>query len=99
MFKKNDIIEVHMNESIDFNIKVKKNDINFNIILKESCSRTKDEPERFVWFVHVELPRTKQYRLCAYGTKKFFDYTQCQEEAFIYLNNLPNAFFQTIKDL
>lgn len=97
--KKNDVIEVHMNEPINHNIKVTKNDINFNIVLKETREVKEYEPDNFVWFLHVELPKSKKYRLCAYGIKKFHGYTVCQEDAFIYLNNLSYEFYKMIKDL
>lgn len=99
MFGKNNIIEVHMNKLIDYDIKIKKNDINFNIVLKEIRKKKNDESINFVWFLHVELPKSKEYKLCAYGTKKFNVSIDCQNDAFLYLNSLSHEFYKMIKEI
>ena len=97
MFEKNKIICIDLDspECIS-GISVKKNDVNFSIKIKESLE--KDGVGKFVWFLHVELPKKKEYRLLAYGTKPQNGYTKCQKEALMFLNNLKYDFFKMLKE-
>ena len=77
-------------------ISVRKNDVNFSIKIKETLE--KDGVGKFVWFLHVELPKKKEYRLLAYGIKPQNGYTKCQEEALVFLNNLRSDFYKILKE-
>ena len=97
MFERNKIICIDLDspECIS-NISVKKNGVNFSIKIKETLE--KDGVGKFVWFLHVELPKKKEYKLLAYGTKPQNGYTKCQEEALVFLNNLKSDFYKIIKE-
>lgn len=58
MFEKNKIICIDL-DSPDYisGISIKKNDVNFSIKIKETLE--KDGVGKFVWFLHVELPKKK----------------------------------------
>jgi hypothetical protein len=98
MFERNKIICIDLDSHVpDYvpGISVTKNNVNFSIKIKETLE--KDGVGKFVWFLHVELPKKKEYRLLAYNTKPQIGYTKCQEEALMFLNNLKYDFFKTLK--
>ena len=97
MFERNKIICIDL-DSPDYisNISITKNDVRFSIKIKETLEKTFDG--KFVWFLNVELPKRKEYKLLAYNTKPQNDFTKCQEEAFIFLNSLNSDFYKMIKE-
>ena len=97
MFERNKIICIDLDspECIS-GISVKKNDVNFSIKIKETLE--KDGVGKFVWFLHVELPEKKEYKLLAYNTKPQNGFSKCYEEALIFLNNLTFDFYKMLKE-
>ena len=97
MFERNKIICIDLDcpERIS-GVSVKKNGVNFSIKIKETLE--KDGVGKFVWFLHVELPKKKEYKLLAYNTKPQNGFTKCQEEALIFLNNLNSDFYKMFKE-
>ena len=68
MFERNKIICIDLDSPDCISgISVRKNDVNFSIKIKETLE--KDGVGKFVWFLHVELPKKKEYKLLAYNTK------------------------------
>jgi hypothetical protein len=97
MFEKNKIICIDLDSPDCISgISVKKNNVNFSIKIKETLE--KDGVGKFVWFLHVELPKKKEYKLLAYNTKPQNGFTKCQEEALIFLNNLNSDFYKMLKE-
>jgi hypothetical protein len=99
MFERNKIICIDLDSPVPSyvpNIFVKKNDVNFSIKIKETVE--KNGIGKFVWFLHVELPKRKEYKLLAYNTKPQNGFTKCQEEALIFLNNLNSDFYKMLKE-
>jgi hypothetical protein len=97
MFERNKIICIDLDSPDCISgISVKKNDVNFSIKIKETLE--KDGVGKFVWFLHVELPKKKEYKLLAYNTKPQNGYTKCQEEALVFLNNLKSDFYKMLKE-
>ena len=97
MFERNKIIYIDL-DSPDYisSISITKDDVRFSIKIKETLEKAIDE--KFVWFLYVELPKRKEYKLLAYNTKPQNNYTKCQEEAFTFLNSLNSDFYKMIKD-
>ena len=97
MFERNKIICIDL-DSPDYisSISITKDDVRFSIKIKETLEKTIDG--KFVWFLYVELPKRKEYKLLAYNTKSQNNYTKCQEEAFTFLNSLNSDFYKIIKD-
>lgn len=97
MFERNKLICIDLDcpECIP-SISVRKKEVNFSIKIKETLE--KDGVGKFVWFLHVELPNKKEYRLLAYNTKPQNGYTKCQEEALVFLNSLKSDFYKLIKE-
>ena len=97
MFERNKIICIDL-DSPDYisSISITKDDVRFSIKIKETLEKTIDG--KFVWFLYVELPKRKEYKLLAYNTKSQNNYTKCQEEAFTFLNSLNSDFYKMIKD-
>ena len=87
-----DVFDSHLDT---FNISIKKNDVNFSIRIKEVI---KDGVlSSYVWFIHVECPKTKIYKVCTFSTKQYECPRHAQEDALICLNNFNNEFFNYIK--
>ena len=97
MFERNKIIYIDL-DSPDYisSISITKDDVRFSIKIKETLEKAIDG--KFVWFLYVELPKRKEYKLLAYNTKSQNNYTKCQEEAFTFLNSLNSDFYKMIKD-
>ena len=97
MFERNKIIYIDL-DSPDYisSISITKDDVRFSIKIKETLEKAIDG--KFVWFLYVELPKRKEYKLLAYNTKPQNNYTKCQEEAFTFLNSLNSNFYKMIKD-
>ena len=97
MFERNKIICIDL-DSPDYisSISITKNDVKFSIKIKETLEKAIDG--KFVWFLHVELPKRREYKLLAYNTKPQNSYTKCQEEAFTFLNSLKSDFYKMIKE-
>ena len=97
MFERNKIIYIDL-DSPDYisSISITKDDVRFSIKIKETLEKAIDG--KFVWFLYVELPKRKEYKLLAYNTKPQNNYTKCQEEAFTFLNSLNSDFYKMIKD-
>lgn len=97
MFERNKVILIDLDiPNYISRIYVKKRDVNFSIKIKETLE--KDGVGKFVWFLHVELPKKKEYKLLAYNTKPQNGYTKCQEEALVFLNNLNSDFYKMLKE-
>ena len=97
MFKKNNPIFVDLGDNSLNDIKITKNTVNFSIKIKETIEN--DKVGKFVWFLYVELPKSKKWKLCAYGVKKFNGYTDCQNDAFNFFQSLKYEYFKSVKDL
>ena len=97
MFKKNIPILVDLEDYGVNDIKITKNMVNFSINIKETIEN--DKVGKFVWFLHVELPKSKKCKLCAYGVKKFNGFTDCQNDALNFLQSLKYEYFKYVKEL
>ena len=97
MFERNKIICIDL-DSPDYisSISITKDDVRFSIKIKETLEKAING--KFVWFLYIELPKRKEYKLLAYNTKPQNNYTKCQEEAFTFLNSLNSDFYNMIKD-
>ena len=97
MFERNKIICIDL-DSLDYisSISITKDDVKFSIKIKETLEKA--FVGKFVWFLHVELPKRKEYKLLAYNTKPQNSYTKCQEDAFTFLNSLNSDFYKMIKE-
>ena len=73
MFERNKIIYIDL-DSPDYisSISITKDDVRFSIKIKETLEKTIDG--KFVWFLYVELPKQKKYKLLAYNTKSQNNY-------------------------
>lgn len=98
MFNKTTPVLVHLNDDFSQDIILKKNDVNFSIRIKETIEND-DNLEKYVWFIHVELPKRNKWKLCAYGRKTFDLIIDCQNDALSFLQSLKYDYYKFVKDL
>ena len=95
--KKENYIEVKYNDSFDVeDIKIKKNNLDFNITIKATIEHKMIYgdifPTRFVWFVYVYNEKIRRYRLLAFSSIKYDKLEKCKEDALKYFNEVDVAF-------
>jgi hypothetical protein len=98
MFSKRTPVLIHLNDDFSEDINFKKNDVNFSIRIKETIENDNDT-EKYVWFIHVFLPKRNKWKLCAYGRKTFNLINDCQNDALNFLQSLKYDYYKFVKDL
>ena len=94
LFNKNDGINILLRENTQYDISLTKDEFKFRITIKETEEWTAEI--QYVWFLYVEIKN--EYHLCAFGPNKYKSYKECQDNALIYLNKMPDEFWTHIRE-